>query len=102
MTASPSRPIAVIGGGYWGKNLIRNFYNLEALGWVCDTREDVLESYRQQYPGIQTTSRLDELWANSDVEGVVIATPSLTHFDLGDQALKAGKHVYGKASGKLV
>lgn len=84
--------IAVIGCGYWGKNIVRTFHNLSALRWVCDVRSQVLESTREKY-GIQTTSSVAEILADQEVEGVAIAAPAAQHYSLARQALEAGKHV---------
>ena len=86
--------IAVIGSGYWGKNLVRNYHQLGALRLVCDKNEAVLSLFREQYPGISTCVALNDVLARQDVEGVVIATPAETHYNLAREALFAGKHVY--------
>ncbi len=93
-TASDLPAVAVIGSGYWGKNLIRNFYNLGALKLICDKNEGVLAAFRQQYPGLDTCMALAEVLARDDIRGVVIATPAETHFNLAQESLLAGKHVY--------
>lgn len=86
--------IAVIGSGYWGKNLIRNYANLGALKLICDNNESVLENFRAQYPGIDTCLALSDVVSEKEVKGVVIATPAETHYVLAKEALLAGKHVY--------
>lgn len=92
ISAKPS--IAVIGSGYWGKNLIRNFFNLEALKWLCDKDEILLGHFQDQYPGIQTCLALHDVLSRQDIEGIVIATPAETHFTMAREALLAGKHVF--------
>ncbi|MCD6224703.1 MAG: hypothetical protein J7K32_04110 [Deltaproteobacteria bacterium] len=47
--------VAVIGSGYWGKNLVRNFYQLNALKLICDNKESVLNNFMQQYPDVETS-----------------------------------------------
>lgn len=86
--------VGVIGCGYWGPKLARNFNDLpEAeLAWVSDLHEDRLEHMRQLYPHIRATSDHNELLA-SDVDAVVIATPVHTHHSLALQALRSGKHI---------
>ena len=91
-TESPS--IAVIGGGYWGKNLVRNFHNLNALKMVSDRSEAILSSLKDQFKGLDTCLALTDVLTRDDIEGVVIATPAETHFNIARESLLAGKHVY--------
>ncbi len=85
--------VGVIGCGYWGKNLVRNFYELGALGLVCESLPSNQEVTRRVAPGVPITESLHEL-LSSDVDGVVIATPAATHYELGSKALAAGKDVF--------
>lgn len=84
--------IAVVGSGYWGKNHVRNFLQLGALGMVCDATESGRATAKQIAPDVPVVSDLNEVLA-SDVKGVVIATPAATHFDVSKRALQAGKDV---------
>jgi len=84
--------VAVIGSGYWGKNLVRVLAGLGALHLICDTNQAVLERFRTEYPGVATCTSFAEVLA-SGVQAVVIATPAETHFSLASEALLAGKHV---------
>jgi UDP-2-acetamido-3-amino-2,3-dideoxy-glucuronate N-acetyltransferase len=86
--------VAIIGGGYWGKNLVRNFYNLNAVKLVCDKSETILSSYKDQYQGIETCLALTDVLSSKEIQGVVIATPAETHFNIARESLLAGKHVY--------
>ncbi len=86
--------IAVIGSGYWGKNLVRNFHQLGALKLICDKNETVLDNFKEQYPDVDTCLALTDVLRRKDVRGVVIATPAETHFTLAREALLAGKHVF--------
>ena len=86
--------IAVIGSGYWGKNLVRNFDHLGALKLICEKNETILGDFKEQYPGVETCLALNEVLNRSDIEGVVIATPAETHFNIARESLLAGKHVY--------
>ncbi len=86
--------VAVIGSGYWGKNLVRNFHKIGALKLICDKNETVLESFKQQYPDVETCIALNEVLAREDIGGLVIATPAETHYRIAREALLAGKHVY--------
>jgi UDP-2-acetamido-3-amino-2,3-dideoxy-glucuronate N-acetyltransferase len=86
--------IAVIGSGYWGKNLVRNYHQLGALQLICDKNEMVLENFQQQYPEVETCIAYNDVLSRENIDGVVIATPAETHFRLAREALLAGKHVY--------
>ena len=92
VTKNPA--IAVIGSGYWGKNLVRNYSNLNALKLICDKDEAILEDFREQYPNVNTCLAFNEVLGSSDIDGVAIATPAETHYALAREALLAGKHVY--------
>jgi UDP-2-acetamido-3-amino-2,3-dideoxy-glucuronate N-acetyltransferase len=86
--------VAVIGSGYWGRNLVRNYHQLQALKVICDMDHSVLGQFAEQYPDVRTCSNFGEALAQEDIQGVVIATPAETHYQLARQALLAGKHVY--------
>lgn len=86
--------VSVIGCGVWGKNLVRNFYNLESLYSVCDMDAEILCSVSSQYKGVKCICNFDELLETDEVNGIVIATPSHTHYKLVKKALMAGKNVY--------
>ena len=86
--------IAVIGSGYWGKNLVRNYYEMGVLRVICDKNEDVLAGFQKQYDGLEVCMALHEVLKREDVSGVVISTPAETHYRLAREALMAGKHVY--------
>ncbi|WP_319525435.1 Gfo/Idh/MocA family oxidoreductase [uncultured Desulfosarcina sp.] len=86
--------IAVIGSGYWGKNLVRNFHQIGALDLICDRSEDLLANFREQYSGVKTCLALSEVLKDATIDGVAIATPAETHYGLAKEALLAGKHVY--------
>jgi len=84
--------VAVVGCGYWGKNLARNFAQLDSLAMVCDATSTGQETARQIAPQAAVVADMQEVLATG-IEGVVIATPAETHFDLTAQALEAGKDV---------
>jgi len=87
--------VGVIGYGYWGPNLVRNF--MEAPGAdvaaVCDTRDDRLLLARKRYPAMKTLNDSHDLICDTAIDAVVIATPVSSHFELAMQTLEAGKHV---------
>ena len=85
--------VAVIGCGYWGKNLTRNFHQLGALQLVCDTTEEGRKAAATIAPDCEVVSDPDAVFS-SGVAGVVIATPAETHFALARRALEAGKDVF--------
>ena len=85
---------AVVGCGLWGRNIVRNFYNLGALHSVCDLDKENLKMIQELYPEVNTTSDFDGLLKNPEVIAMCIVTPSHTHFNLVKKAIMAGKHVY--------
>jgi UDP-2-acetamido-3-amino-2,3-dideoxy-glucuronate N-acetyltransferase len=86
--------IAVLGCGLWGRNIVRNFYNLNALGMVCDLDDENLAKVKEQYPEVKTTKDFHDILNAKDITGVVVVTPSHTHFKFVKAMLEAGKHVY--------
>jgi len=88
------RDIAVVGGGYWGKNLVRNFAELGALHTACDIDPSVIEKYRAQYPELKLCSDYRQVLQDDAVKGVVIAAPAVLHHPMARAALLAGKDVF--------
>lgn len=89
-----SRPdVAVVGSGYWGKNLVRTFHQLGRLHSVCDTDEQALESVRDKFD-VNTVSDYWEIVRDPSVAAVVIAAPAVLHHDLARKALQCGKDVF--------
>lgn len=86
--------IAVIGSGYWGKNLVRNYYELGVLDLVCDKNEQLLSQFKGQYKSVEICYALNDVLSRKNICGVVIATPAETHYTLAREALLADKHVY--------
>lgn len=86
--------IAVVGGGYWGKNLVRNFAELGALHTVCDIDSSVTGKYLSQYPEVRVCSDYRQVLQDGAVKGVVIATPAVLHHPMARAALLAGKDVF--------
>ncbi|MBF0612078.1 MAG: Gfo/Idh/MocA family oxidoreductase [Magnetococcales bacterium] len=86
--------VAVIGAGYWGKNLIRNFSQLGALGCIVDSSPVIQERMTQEYPGVKLTASFSDVLGDADIRGVAIATPAETHGVLVREAILAGKDVY--------
>jgi len=88
--------VAVIGAGYWGPNLIRNFASLDEVEGViaCDRDSNRLAKMRKMFPGIETCSDENDAILNPEVAAVAIATPVSTHFDIARRAIEAGKHCF--------
>jgi UDP-2-acetamido-3-amino-2,3-dideoxy-glucuronate N-acetyltransferase len=86
--------IAVIGCGDWGKNLIRNFCELNVLGAICDTDNHKLRLLQEKYPSPWATHDHREILKDGSIEGVAVATPAATHYPLAKDALLAGKDVF--------
>jgi predicted dehydrogenase len=88
--------VGVVGLGYWGPNLARNFDALAGAGlsWVCDGSPEQLERMASRFPGARTSTELAELLADPGLDAVAIATPVPTHAALAQRCLEAGKHVF--------
>ena len=88
--------IAVIGYGYWGPNLVRNFAETPGLNLVAvaDLDPGKLETVSKRYPAVRTTSRYQELLEDAEIHAVAIATPVSTHYEIGLATLNAGKHLW--------
>ena len=88
--------IGVIGYGYWGPNIVRNFSaaNGSEVTMVCDMNQQTLKKVKKAYPQINVTDNIDELIKNPEVDAIAIATPVFTHHDLAKKALKEGKSVF--------
>jgi predicted dehydrogenase len=88
--------IGVVGYGYWGPNIVRNFNGVEGakVTSVCDANKAVLNKAGKAYPGISTTSDVNDVLAAPDIDAVAVITPVSTHFELARKALENGKHVF--------
>ncbi len=88
--------IAVIGYGYWGPNLVRNFAETPGLNLVAvsDLDPGKLEIVSKRFPAVRTTTRYQDLLEDPSIDAIAVATPVSTHFTLGLAALKAGKHLW--------
>jgi len=89
----PKTSIAVVGSGYWGKNLVRTFHQLGALSLVCDIQADTLEHVREQYD-VPTTQEFDRILSDGSTDAVIIAAPAALHFELARKSLEHGKDVF--------
>lgn len=86
--------IAVIGCGVWGRNIVRNFYNLNVLDTVCDIDEENLKKVTQDYQNVNITKDYNEILNNPEITGVAVVTPSHMHYKVVKAMLLAGKNVY--------
>lgn len=87
--------VAIIGYGYWGPNLVRNFSTVTncRIQIVADIKSERLQNLIKLYPSIKTTSEIEDVINNPTIDAVVIATPVFTHFNIAKRALEQGKHV---------
>ena len=88
------KTIAVIGAGYWGANLVRNYFELGALHSVCDARTEVLTVMQKKFPDVKCSLSFEEVLADNAVKAVVIALPAECHYEFAAKALHAGKDVF--------
>jgi predicted dehydrogenase len=90
----PTR-IGIVGCGYWGPNLLRNFIENEAaeVRWICDLDPSRLAVMGRRYPAAETTADYHKLLQDHSLDAVVIATPVATHYEFARDALESGKHV---------
>jgi predicted dehydrogenase len=88
--------VGMVGLGYWGPNLARNFHDLPGaeLAYVCDLDEERLADFAARFPKARATQRFDDLLEDETLDAVVVATPVPTHAELARRALAAGKHVF--------
>ncbi len=88
--------VGVIGVGYWGPNIIRNFDACNETNMVVasDLKPERLSFIRKKHPAIRTTTDFNDIINDANIDAVAICTPVFTHYDLAKKALEAGKHVF--------
>ncbi len=88
--------IGVIGYGYWGPNIVRNFNNIEGARVisVCDKDPGVLKRVKKTYPSIDAVSECSEIATSKNIDVVAVVTPVSTHYELAKKALQNGKHIF--------
>ena len=88
--------VGLVGYGYWGPNLARNFHQLVGCELVacCDSKEERLAEAGRLYPSVAVTPFYSDLLEDSSIEALAIATPARTHYRLARKALLADKHVF--------
>jgi predicted dehydrogenase len=94
--SSPPIRVGVVGLGYWGPNLARNFDRLpsSSLAWICDASEEARERAARQFPDARATANVEELLGDPELDAVVVATHVPSHAELASAALRAGKHCF--------
>ena len=85
--------VAVVGVGYWGKNLVRNFYELGALTALCDAEQSIEKSYSKQYENVRFYREFGSVLSDPSITAVALATPATTHYEMAKAVLEAGKDV---------
>ncbi len=88
--------IAVVGYGYWGPNIVRNFNSINEaeVVTVCDSNPDALKKITNTYPGIRITSDYNEIVTSPDIDAVAVVTPVFMHYEIARKALLNSKHVF--------
>src|SRR3989338_4083924 len=88
--------LAVIGYGYWGPNLVRNFHATTGckIVFICDLKQCARDRAVQSYPSVEVTDDYHQVVKSSQIDAVVIATPVLSHFAIAKEALENGKHIF--------
>lgn len=86
--------IAVIGAGYWGKNLVRVFHELGSLKIICDKDKETLKALSQKYSPVKTCLDPQAVFSDKNIDAVVLSSPAVTHYELAKKALCSGKHVF--------
>ncbi len=96
MTAAAPLRVGVVGLGYWGPNLARNFDRLPQfdLAWICDASEDARSRWGAAFPDARIATGIDELLGDGALEAIAVATPVSTHARLAELVLAAGKHCF--------
>src|SRR6516165_11880679 len=93
---SSTLKIGVIGYGYWGPNIVRNFYNASnaTVACVCDLSPKSLQRVRRHYPSMAVTTNADDILLSPEIDAVAVVTPNSHHFPLEKRALENGKHIF--------
>lgn len=86
--------LALIGFGYWGKNIFRNLYEMDVLRTACDSNYDVVSEFKEKFRDVNYSNSIESALEDSEIKAVLIATPASSHFRLVKQSLTAGKDVF--------
>ena len=87
--------LGVVGLGYWGPNLVRNFSEVDNchVAMACDCDEGKLKPIKRRYPYVEVTTRYEDIVDAKDIDAIAVATPVVSHYELAKRALEKGKHV---------
>jgi UDP-2-acetamido-3-amino-2,3-dideoxy-glucuronate N-acetyltransferase len=94
LTEKQRRFVGLIGLGYWGKNILRNLYELKVLRTACDSNKAIISKQKVNFPDLNYSSSNEKIFKNPDIKAVVIATPAATHYELVKKSLLSGKDVF--------
>ena len=94
MTTTFKKDTALVGFGYWGKNILRNLHEIGTLHTACDSSKENIEAFKLKYPDVKFTDSFDDILEDDEVGAVALATPAITHFDMASRAIEAGKDVF--------
>ena len=83
--------VAVVGVGYWGRNLVRNFHQLGALAALCDADPSVEEDHRDKYEHVRFCRDFSAVLDDASISAVALATPAVTHYEMAKAALETGR-----------
>ena len=86
--------MGLVGLGYWGKNILRNFYDLGVLNTACDYDPHIVAERREEFADVQYCTSFEQILLNPDIKAVAIATPACSHYEYIKQSLLAGKDVF--------
>jgi UDP-2-acetamido-3-amino-2,3-dideoxy-glucuronate N-acetyltransferase len=86
--------IALIGLGYWGKNIFRNLVELGVLHTACDSNPDIINEYKLKFPDVNFTTSIEKVISDLEIKAVIIATPAATHYELAKKAILSHKDVF--------
>ena len=92
MTKTIENKIAVVGCGYWGKNIVRNFHDLNVLSAICDNNQETAAKFAKEYK--VSSISFSEILNSDEFNGIAIAAPAEQHYGLVKESLLAGKHVF--------
>jgi len=94
MESTKSLKLGLIGAGNWGKNLVRDYYKIGFLDIICDSNEELLHFYKQQYPNLRVTNNWQDLLSDPEITAICVSLPAKLHYQFAKEALLADKDVY--------
>jgi len=90
----PKTNVAVVGVGYWGRNLVRNFHAMGALAALCDENKSVEDNCRHEYKGVKFLREFGEVLSDPTIHAIALATPAVAHYEMAKAAIEAGKDIF--------